>query len=255
MGRLEDKIAIVTGGNSGIGEATAKLFAQEGATVVITARREDELKRVADEINAAGGKCMYVPGDVRSTPDVENVVQRTIEAYGRIDILVNNAGIPDAHMRATRVTDEFWDDVHNTDLKGVLRFCRATLPYMEARNYGSIVNVCSIGGIYFCAGAAYSSAKAGLRGLTANMAIQYFSTGIRVNSVSPGATDTPLFDPSRMGEIDVEMMEITAQRHYQDRTVGRLDPKLQAYTILFLASDEAAGINGQDIVVDGGGRM
>ena len=77
MGRLEDKIAIVTGGNSGIGEATAKLFAQEGATVVITARREDELKRVADEINAAGGKCMYVPGDVRSTPDVENVVQRT----------------------------------------------------------------------------------------------------------------------------------------------------------------------------------
>ena len=255
MGRLENKIAIVTGGNSGIGEATAKLFAKEGATVVITARREGELKRVADEIAAAGGVCMYVPGDVRSTADVENVVAKTIEAYGRIDILVNNAGIPDSHRRTTWVTDEFWDDVHDTDLKGVMRFCRAVLPHMESRNYGSIVNVCSIGGIYYCAGAAYSSAKAGVRGLTVNMAIQYFATGIRVNSVSPGSTLTPLFDPERMGDIDVEMMEITAQRHYQDRTAGMLDPIQQAYAILFLASDEASGINGQDITVDAGGRL
>ena len=255
MGRLDNKIAIVTGGNSGIGEATAKLFAREGATVVITARREKELQRVAGEITADGGVCMYVPGDVTVTADVENVVQKTIEAYGRIDILVNNAGIPDSHKRTTWVTDEFWDQVHDTDLKGVMRFCRAVLPYMEARNYGSIVNVCSIGGIYYCAGAAYSSAKAGLRGLTVNMAIQYFSTGIRVNSVSPGSTLTPLFDPERMGDIDMEMMEITAQRHYQDRTAGMLQPIQQAYAILFLASDEASGINGQDIVVDAGGRL
>ncbi len=255
MGRLDNKVALVTGGNSGIGEATAKLFAQEGAAVVITARRENELIRVRDEILAAGGQCMYVPGDVTVTADVENVAAKTVEAYGRIDILVNNAGIPDSHKRVTWVTDEFWDEVHDTDLKGVMRFCRAVLPHMEARNYGSIVNVCSIGGIYYCAGAAYSSAKAGLRGLTVNLAIQYFSTGIRINSVSPGSTLTPLFDPERMGDIDVEMMEITAQRHYQDRTVGMLDPKQQAYAILFLASDEASGINGQDIVVDGGGRL
>ena len=255
MGRLDNKIAIITGGNSGIGEATAKLFAKEGASVVITARRENELIRVRDEITAQGGVCMYVPGDVRVTADVENVAAKTIEAFGRIDILVNNAGIPDSHKRVTWVSDEFWDDVHETDLKGVMRFCRAVLPHMEARNAGSIVNVCSIGGIYYCAGAAYSSAKAGLRGLTVNMAIQYFSTGIRVNSVSPGSTRTPLFDPERMGEIDVEMMEITAQRHYQDRTVGLLDPMQQAYAILFLASDEASGINGQDIVVDAGGRL
>ena len=255
MGRLDNKIAIITGGNSGIGEATAKLFAREGATVVITARREAELKRVADEIIADGGACMYVPGDVTVTADVENVVRKTMEAYGRIDILVNNAGIPDSHKRATWVTDEFWDQVHDTDLKGVMRFCRAVLPHMEERNYGSIVNVCSIGGIYYCAGAAYSSAKAGVRGLTVNMAIQYFSTGIRVNSVSPGSTLTPLIDPERMGDIDVEMMEITAQRHYQDRTAGMLQPIQQAYAILFLASDEASGINGQDIVVDAGGRL
>ncbi len=255
MGRLDNKIAIVTGGNSGIGEATAKLFAREGASVVITARRETELKRVCDEITAAGGTCLYVPGDVRVTADVENVVAKTLEAFGRIDILVNNAGIPDSHKRVAWVTDEFWDDVHDTDLKGVMRFCRAVLPHMEARNCGSIVNVCSIGGIYCCAGAAYSSAKAGLRGLTVNMAIQYFATGIRVNSVSPGSTLTPLFDPERMGDIDVEMMEITAQRHYQDRTAGMLDPMQQAYAILFLASDEASGINGENITVDAGGRL
>ena len=255
MGRLDNKIAIVTGGNSGIGEATAMLFAREGATVVITARRENELRRVAEEITAEGGKCMYIPGDVTVTADVENVVAKTMEAYGRIDILVNNAGIPDSHKRVTWVTDEFWDQVHDTDLKGVMRFCRAVLPHMEERNYGSIVNVCSIGGIYYCAGAAYSSAKAGLRGLTVNMAIQYFSTGIRVNSVSPGSTLTPLFNPENMKDIDQEMVEITAQRHYQDRTSGMLQPIQQAHAILFLASDEASGINGQDIVVDCGGRL
>ena len=255
MGRLDNKIALITGGNSGIGECTAKLFAREGAAVVITARREKELKRVAEEIAAEGGQCLYIPGDVTVTADVENVVAKTIEAYGRIDILVNNAGIPDSHKRVTWLTDEFWDQVHDTDLKGVMRFCRAVLPHMEERNCGSIVNVCSIGGIYCCAGAAYSSAKAGLRGLTVNMAIQYFASGIRVNSVSPGSTLTPLFDPERMGDIDVEMMEITRQRHYQDRTVGMLQPIQQANAILFLASDEASGINGQDIVVDGGGRL
>ncbi len=255
MGRLDKKIAVITGGNSGIGEETAKLFAREGATVVITARREAELKRVADEIIAAGGRCMYVPGDVRVTAEVENVVQKTIEAYGRIDILVNNAGIPDSHKRVTWLTDEFWDNVHDTDLKGVMRFCRAVLPYMEERNYGSIVNVCSIGGIYFCAGAAYSSAKAGLRGLTANMAIQYYASGIRVNSVSPGSTLTPLFDPENMKDIDEEMVAITARTHYHARKEFHLKPIEQAYTILFLASDEASGINGQDIVVDAGGRL
>lgn len=255
MGRLDNKIALITGGNSGIGEATAKLFAREGASVVITARREAELARVAGEIRAAGGVCEWFSGDVRVTADVERVVAQTIERFGRIDILVNNAGIPDCHMPTVKLTDELWDDVVDTDLKGVMRCCRAVLPHMVARNYGAIVNIASIGGVYACAGASYSAAKAGVLALTKNLAIQYFGSGIRVNSVSPGGTDTPLFSPEMAANADKEMMEITAQHHLHPHPNARLSPMEQAYAILFLASDEASGINGENLTVDYGGRL
>ncbi len=255
MGRLDNKIALITGGNSGIGEATAKLFAREGASVVITARREGELARVADEICKDGGVCEWFSGDVRVTADVERVVAQTIEKFGRIDILVNNAGIPDCHMPTVKLTDELWDDVVDTDLKGVMRCCRAVLPHMVARNYGAIVNIASIGGVYACAGASYSAAKAGVLALTKNLAIQYFGSGIRVNSVSPGGTDTPLFSPEMAANADKEMMEITAQHHLHPHPNARLSPMEQAYAILFLASDEASGINGENLTVDYGGRL
>ena len=108
MARLAGKIAVITGGNSGIGEATAKLFAREGATVVITARRERKLQRVADEISAEGGACVYIPGDVTITADVDNVMEKTVELFGRIDILVNNAGIGDCHKPTIKMDDDFW---------------------------------------------------------------------------------------------------------------------------------------------------
>ncbi len=255
MGRLDQKVALVTGGNSGIGEATAKLFAREGAAVIITARREDELKRVADEITVAGGTCTYVPGDVRVTADVNHVVQQAVEAYGRIDILVNNAGIPDDQMPTVRLTDEFWNNVVDTDLTGVMRFSRAVLPHMVERNAGAIVNIASIGGVYACAGASYSAAKAGVLALTKNLAIQYYGSGIRINSVSPGPTDTPLFSPRMAEAADREMMKITARSHYHKHPNARLDPMEQAYVILFLASDEASGVNGENITVDYGGWL
>ncbi len=254
MARLAGKIAVITGGNSGIGEATAKLFAREGATVVITARRERELQRVADEISAEGGACVYIPGDVTITADVDNVMEKTVELFGRIDILVNNAGIGDCHKPTIKMDDDFWDRVQDVDLKGVMRCCRAALRYMVPANKGSIVNIASIGGVYCCAGAAYSAAKAGVLSLTKNLAIQYYGTGIRINSVSPGSTETPLFSPEKFEGVDEEMLALTARTHV--RTIDhRLSPYEQAYTILFLASDEASGINGQDIVVDYGGRL
>jgi NAD(P)-dependent dehydrogenase (short-subunit alcohol dehydrogenase family) len=254
MARLAGKIAVITGGNSGIGEATAKLFAQEGATVVITARREDELRRVSEEITAQGGQCIYIPGDVTVTADVDNVMDRTVALFGRIDILVNNAGIGDCHKPTLKMEDDFWDMVQDVDLKGVMRCCRAALRYMVPADRGAIVNIASIGGVYCCAGAAYSAAKAGVLSLTKNLAIQYYGTGIRVNSVSPGSTETPLFSPEKFQGVDEEMLTLTARSHV--RTIDhRLSPYEQAYTILFLASDEASGINGQDLVVDYGGRL
>ena len=254
MGRLDNKVAIITGGNSGIGEATAKLFAKEGAAVVITARREDELERVRREIEAEGGKCTCIPGDIRVTEDVNAVAEKTVALYGRIDILVNNAGIPDCHLPVVKLTDEFAEDVINTDLMGVIRMCRAVLPHMEQARKGAIVNIASIGGVYACAGASYSAAKAGVLALTKNLAIQYFARGIRVNSVSPGSTDTPLFNPAMMEKADKEMIEITAQHHLYNYD-HMCSPMEQAYAILFLASDEASGINGENLTVDYGGRL
>lgn len=254
MGRLENKIAIITGGNSGIGEATAKLFAKEGATVVITARREAELRRVQNDILADGGKCVYVPADVRRKEEVDHVAEETVKQFGRIDILVNNAGIPDCHFPVVKLTDEFMEEVIDTDLKGVIRVCRAVLPYMEQAGKGAIVNIASIGGVYSCAGASYSAAKAGVIALTKNLAIQYFGRGIRANSVSPGSTDTPLFNPDVFEKADKEMMEITAQHHLYPID-HMCDPMEQAYAILFLASDEASGINGENLTVDYGGRL
>lgn len=254
MGRLENKICLITGGNSGIGECTAKLFAREGATVIITARRETELQRVADEITAAGGDCLWISGDVTIQADVDRVVEIILSRYGRIDVLVNNAGIPDKHTRTTWVTDSLWDSVYAVNITGCMRFCRAVLPHMEKAGRGSIVNVASIGGVYGCAGAAYSSAKAALIGLTKNIAQQYFHTHIRCNSVSPGSTLTPLFDPVNFEGADVEMQEITKRRHYHERD-SILKPIEQANAILFFASDESSGINGQDLVVDYGNRL
>lgn len=254
MKKLENKIAIITGGNSGIGEATAKLFAEQGATVVITARREKELERVAQEIRAAGGKADWIAGDVRVSADVDHVVDETVKRYGRVDILVNNAGIGDRHCSAAKISDEWMEEVIDTDLKGVIRFCRAALRYMVPADSGVIVNIASIGGVYGCAGASYSAAKNGVIALTKNLAIQYYGTGIRANSVSPGSTLTPLFDPANFEGADEEMIELTKRVHVRDYE-DMIPAGKQASVILFLACDDSACVNGQDIVVDRGGRL
>lgn len=254
MKRLENKVAVITGGNSGIGEATAKLFAEEGAKVVITARREDELKRVASDIQAAGGTALYIPGDATVTADVQNVIEKTIEAFGKIDILVNNAGQADYHTPTVKLTDEFWNGIIDIDLTAVMKYCRAVLPHMLRANSGAIINIGSIGGVYGCAGAAYSSAKAGLIGLTMNLAIQYYGSGIRINAVHPGSTLTPLFDPDKFALADTEMIELTKRVHVNERS-DMIMPRQQATAVLFFASDDSSAVNGQNLVVDYGGRL
>ena len=252
---LTGQVAVVTGCSTGLGVQMAHALANQGCKIVALARRQEKIDAVAKELHDTYGvETLAVRCDITDTQQVAAAVDTILGQFGRIDILVNNAGIGDCHKPTIKMDDDFWDRVQDVDLKGVMRCCRAALRYMVPANKGSIVNIASIGGVYCCAGAAYSAAKAGVLSLTKNLAIQYYGTGIRINSVSPGSTETPLFSPEKFEGVDEEMLALTARTHV--RTIDhRLSPYEQAYTILFLASDEASGINGQDIVVDYGGRL
>lgn len=250
MGRLEGKIALVTGAGSGIGEATSKLFAKEGATVVLVARRENTLQRVKAEIEAAGGKAVYVPADISTLAGCEKCVAFTIAQFGRIDVLINNAGIADKHRSTLNTTDEWWEEVLAINLTGVFRMCREALKHMVKQGRGSIVNVSSIGGYYAVAGAAYSSSKAAVLALTKNIAIQYGGKGIRCNSICPGPTPTALNTPENIATFDQEMIQITA-RHI-DLSLPETEVIDQANAMLFFACDDSKGITGENLMVDNG---
>ena len=189
MKRLENKVAIVTGANSGIGKATAIRFAQEGATVVLCARRYELLEEAAAECRAYGVEALAVKADLTIHADCTHVVEETIKNFGRVDILVNNAGIADKHRPITECTDEWWDEVIAIDKTSLFYLTKDVLPHMGEG--GSIVNVSSIGGVFGSAGISYSTAKAGVLGFTKNVAIQFAGKGIRCNAVCPGPTPTP----------------------------------------------------------------
>jgi NAD(P)-dependent dehydrogenase (short-subunit alcohol dehydrogenase family) len=252
VGRLQGKVAIVTGASSGIGKTTAEVFAREGATVMLVARRADRLREVKAGIEARGGAAEHIVADLVSRSECEKVVDEVIARFGRIDVLVNNAGIPDRHMPTTRTSDELWDRVIAVDLTSVFYLCRATLKQMEKRNYGSIINISSIGARGL-AGAAYSSAKAGLISLTRNIAIQFAGKGIRCNATLPGPTPTELNTPEALATFDSEMPGITA-RHF-DLSVPESNTEDQANAILFFASDESKALTGQCLIVDNGATL
>ncbi len=249
MGRLENKIAIVTGGNSGIGLATAALFCREGAKVVISGRREIENKKAVDEISSQGGEIMAIQADLSKTNDCKKVVDETIKKYGRIDILVNNAGIADKHMPITRCTEEWYDEVCKIDQYAVYYMSKYTLAHMEKVGQGSIVNVSSIGS-QGVAGISYSAAKAAVNAMTKNIAIQFAPTAIRCNAVAPGPTPTPLNSPEAMKGFDMEFADATA-RHL-DLSVPVAQAEDQAEAILFFANDVSKAITGQILYVDHG---
>ena len=252
MKRLAGKIAVVTGSSSGIGETTAKVFAREGATVVLVARRGDRLRRVRAEIETEGGAADVVVADLATQEGCDRTIDHVIATFGRIDVLVNNAGVPDRHMPTTRTSNELWDRVIGVDLTSVFYMCRAALKHMEARSSGSIINISSIGARGL-AGAAYSSAKAGVLSLTRNIAIQFAGKGIRCNATLPGPTPTELNTPEALATFDPEMPAITA-RHF-DLSVPESTTEDQAYAILFFASDESKAITGQCLTVDNGGTL
>jgi NAD(P)-dependent dehydrogenase (short-subunit alcohol dehydrogenase family) len=247
MNRLEGKVAVVTGGNAGIGEAVAKRFADEGASVVVTGRRQQELDRVVCGIRHNKGKALAVAGSVTDETHVQEVAQRTLDSFGRIDILVNNAGIGEFGKRLHETDDAAWAAVLDVNLTGVFRMTRAIVPHMLKQGRGAIVNISSIASLVGIAtSAAYSASKGALDALTRALAIEYAKDGIRCNVVNPGLIDTPMAAPLMANR---EMLQpILAQ--YAIQRPGA--PEEVANMVLYLASDEAAWVTGGTFTIDGG---
>jgi NAD(P)-dependent dehydrogenase (short-subunit alcohol dehydrogenase family) len=244
-GRLKGKVAIVTGGASGIGRATAILFASEGAKVVVA-----DLKRGAvDEIAAEGGEALYVQTDLLVDAEVEAMVRQTMAAYGRIDVLVNNAGAV-IKGSVTDLSPEQWQRNLDLNLTSAYRCCHHAIPHMVKGGGGSVTLTASIQGVCGIPDfAGYAAAKGGLIAFTRQMARQYASSQVRVNCVSPGVVLTPIFEEAE----DVEEMTRLVSEYTPLGIVGV--PEDIAYLNLFLASDESSYITGINIVADGGITM
>ncbi len=244
--RLKDKVAIITGGASGMGASTARIFAQEGASVVVTDLLAAEGEAVVGEIATAGGTARFEKLDVTSEADWEAVVSAAVSAYGGLDILINNAGVSGSHP--DKLNTETWDEQMNINARGVFLGMRAAIPVMQTGGGGSIVNISSISGFvgqdYVHMG--YNAAKGAVRLATKSAAVQYAKDGIRVNSVHPG-----IMPPMRTSMLssDPEIRKQMIAAIPMDRE-GRVEEV--AYANLFLASDEASYITGIEVPVDGG---
>lgn len=247
MNRLEGKVAVVTGGNAGIGEAIAKRFTDEGASVVITGRRQAELDRVASVIRLHKGKVLGVAGSVTDEVHAQEVTRRTLDTFGKIDILINNAGIGEFGKRLHETDDATWARVLDINLTGVFRMTRSVLPQMMKQGRGAIINISSVASLVGLAGlAAYSASKGALDALTRALAIEYAKDGIRCTVVNPGLINTPMAAPLM---ANPEMLQpILAQ--YAIRRPGT--PEEVASMVLYLASDEAAWVTGATFPIDGG---
>jgi NAD(P)-dependent dehydrogenase (short-subunit alcohol dehydrogenase family) len=249
--RLANKVALVTGGSSGMGRATAKVFAQEGAKVAIIGRNESRGRQVVDEIGRDGGKAIFVKTDVRLAEDCRRAVDATVDAFGRLDILFNNAGVLYANT-VPDCSEEEWDLTIDISLKGTFLMSKLALPIMITQGSGVIVNNASgwglVGGN---AAAAYCAAKGGVVLLTKAMAIDHARQGIRVNCICPGDVDTPMLEEdARLRKMDFEDYLVAAA----DRPMGRIGKSEEiASAVLFLATDASSFMTGATLVVDGGG--
>jgi NAD(P)-dependent dehydrogenase (short-subunit alcohol dehydrogenase family) len=250
--KLKDRVAIITGATSGIGEASALLFAEEGARVTVTGRDEARGRKVVAAIGAAGGKALFVRADVRLPRDCERVVAETLRASGgRLDILFNNAGFFHPH-NAIDCTEEEWDAQVDSSLKGAWLMSKYSLPTMIAQGRGVIINQASGWGIQGGDEAvAYCAAKGGLVVMTKAMAIDHGKQGIRVNCLCPGDVETPML------AYDAEARRMSYEDYMKGaatRPLGRVGtPVEMARAALFLASDDSSFMTGAALVVDGGG--
>jgi NAD(P)-dependent dehydrogenase (short-subunit alcohol dehydrogenase family) len=242
MGKLDGKVALITGAASGIGRATALLFAKEGAKVAIADWAPEGGRETAQMIEEAGGKAIFIEADVSQAADAERMVKTTVDTYGRIDILYNNAGIMGAFAATAKATEENWDLVLGTNLKGIFLGSKYAIPVMLNQGGGVIINTASTAGIasspYM---AAYGASKGGVIALTRAMAMEYSQKNIRVNCICPGMIRTPMTESVGL-TVEVDFLP--------QRRAGQAEDI--AHAALYLASDDSAYVTASSLVVDGG---
>jgi NAD(P)-dependent dehydrogenase (short-subunit alcohol dehydrogenase family) len=258
MTTLQGKVALVTGGNSGIGRATALAFAREGARVVIAARRSELGEHVAHEINTSGGQSIFVRADMSRPGDIEALVGRTVQAYGRLDCAVNNAATEGALKMAADFTEEEFDEFIDVNLKGVWLCLKYQIRQMLGQQPvgGAIVNTSSVNGLGGVAyGALYAATKAGVLALTKSTAQEYAQQGIRVNALVAGGFRTPMLarvfegmtggDAEAAAAVEAQVAEMVPLKR-----VGR--PEEAAEAVIWLCSEAASYVTGHSMIVDGG---
>jgi NAD(P)-dependent dehydrogenase (short-subunit alcohol dehydrogenase family) len=251
MSKLDGKVAIITGGSSGIGLATALIFSQEGAKVVIAARDSERGRQAVEQISAAGGQGVFAACDVRKSADCQAVVNTALKAFGRIDILFNNAGIIYVDRTVVSTSMEEWAAIMEINVTGTFLMSRYAIPHIAEIGGGAIVNNASVFGLVGGGGvAAYCAAKGAVVNLTKAMAIDHALQNIRVNCICPGSVDTPLLrdEMAALGGADLQW-PLFAARHPLNRISS---PEEIARAVLFLASSDSSFITGAAIPVDGG---
>ena len=246
--RLDNKVALISGGARGMGACEARLFAAEGARVVVGDVLRAEGEELAVEINETGGECLFVELDVTSQTQWDSAVAATVQRFGRLDILVNNAGVGARNVLVENTSVEDWDQVMDINAKGVFLGTKAVIPDMRRVGSGSIINISSQLGLVGVDNSSpqYQASKGAVRIFTKAAAIQYASAGIRVNSVHPGPVTTAMTAHRRSNKDDYAVM-------LSRIPLGRFaDPIDIAYGVIYLASDESAFVTGSELVIDGG---
>ncbi len=244
---FEDKVALVTGGNSGIGRATAILFAQQGANVVVAARRVDEGQETVEAIRQDGGEAVFIKTDVAQATEVESMVREVVAKYGRVDYAFNNAGVASGGL-LHEVTEEDWDRVVDINLKGVWLCMKYQIVQMLKQGEGVIVNNSSVAGLAgLVRSPVYAASKHGVIGLSKSAALQYVNDGIRINVVCPGVTMTPMTEGAYASGPDAQTWFESKQPTGQ---VG--SPEEIAQAVVWLCADAASFVTGVALPVDGG---